>query len=345
MHSVREEECAEPGLQSPQYTGETASAATKDLLAFADPEVHSLQTVHGHDAENLHPGHGSAAVAAGIEHRAENNTAAGVQSPPQTPSEASKPLQWDRWLTIVQLFMAPLFMVFVIYTQSMDLTEGPRQLIKPICISLLVSLLLLVALLLTTTPTYRPKQYETIMSLAGFVVSIGWISTIASQVVEVLKALAVIMNMSHAVMGLTIFAVGNSLGDLVANMTCANYGFPIMALSACFGGPMLNILLGIGLSGSYVLIRGAQHRHRKHPGKEIEYRSYKIEVGDTLMVSGFTLVLTLAVLAVAVPCNKWVLGRRIGLGLIALWLVSTTCNVLFIEYLGYGQAVAKANNF
>lgn len=41
----------------------------------------------------------------------------------------------------------------------------------------------------------------------------------------------------------TIFAVGNSLADLVANMSVAAFA-PIMGFSACFGGPMLNILLG-----------------------------------------------------------------------------------------------------
>ena len=33
---------------------------------------------------------------------------------------------------------------------------------------------------------------------------------------------------------------GNSLGDFVANVTIAKMGFPTMAMSACFGGPMLS---------------------------------------------------------------------------------------------------------
>lgn len=33
---------------------------------------------------------------------------------------------------------------------------------------------------------------------------------------------------------------GNSLGDFVANVTMAKMGYPLMAMSACFGGPMLS---------------------------------------------------------------------------------------------------------
>ncbi|EME80301.1 uncharacterized protein MYCFIDRAFT_208547 [Pseudocercospora fijiensis CIRAD86] len=239
---------------------------------------------------------------------------------------------WNRWLTIIQVFLAPIFIVFSIYLQAPN--ELPETwLIKPILISLLISLILLIPLLLTTTSTYRPSYYRIILSLVGFVVAIAWISAIASQVVGALKALAVILNMSHAIMGLTIFAVGNSLGDLVADVTVAKLGYPVMALSACFGGPMLNILLGIGLTGSYLLIRGAEQRHEKHPHKGLKFHSYHIEVSKTLIVSGITLLITLVGLLISVPLNRWVLSKRIGWALIALWSISTIFNVV-IEVTG-----------
>ena len=245
------------------------------------------------------------------------------------------PELWNRWLLICQLLLAPLFIVLAIYSQSpTDIT--PRWLLKPCLICLLISLLLLIPLLLTTTPTHKPAAFRHILSLAGFIVSISWISTIAAQVVGALKALAVILNMSHAIMGLTIFAVGNSLGDLVADVTVAKLGYPVMALSACFGGPMLNILLGIGLSGSYILIRGANERMHKHPDKDYKFKPYHIEVENTLIVSGATLLVTLAGLLVAVPLNRWVLSKRIGWALIALWTVSTVGNVV-IEVTGLNK--------
>jgi sodium/potassium/calcium exchanger 6 len=240
--------------------------------------------------------------------------------------EHEGPRVWNRWLLITQLFLAPQFILLAIYLQAPTDFE-PRWVLRSSLICLVVSLVLLIPLLLTTTPTHKPRVYHTILSNAGFIVSVAWISTVASQVVDSLKALAVICNMSHAIMGLTIFAVGNSLGDLVANVTLAQLGRPVMALSACFGGPLLNILLGIGLSGSYILITGAERRHEKHPEKHLHFKAFHIEVERTLIISGFTLLLTLIGLMIAVPLNKFQFGKRIGWCLIALWVISTIINV------------------
>ncbi|KAK5110793.1 hypothetical protein LTR62_005504 [Meristemomyces frigidus] len=262
-----------------------------------------------------------------------------LASPSSSPSLSSDkgPEPWNRWLTTIHLYTSPLTVLLSIYLQAPD-SLTLTWLLKPTLISLLLSTILLIPFLLTTSPFHRPKPYTPILSGAGFIVSIAWISAIADRVVSSLKALAVIGNMSHAIMGLTIFAVGNSLGDLVADVTVARLGYPVMALSACFGGPMLNILLGIGVSGSWILISGAEKRHRKHPGREWEgdVRSYHIDVSTTLIVSGFTLLAVLVGLLVAVPMGGWVMSRRIGWCLIGVWVVSTVGNVI-VEVLGVGQ--------
>jgi len=41
-------------------------------------------------------------------------------------------------------------------------------------------------------------------------------------------------------MGLSFFAMGNSLGDLVTNTSIARMGFSKMALGACLGTPLLS---------------------------------------------------------------------------------------------------------
>ncbi|KAI4928500.1 hypothetical protein J4E85_005117 [Alternaria conjuncta] len=261
-----------------------------------------------------------------------------AQSPEQLPATSTSigPAQWNRWLVIVQIFTAPFFLVLVVWVNVEP--DNPVVLLRHSLYSMLVSLCLLVFLLLTTASNQAPN-WRPALCFLGFAVAIAWISTIANEVVGVLRTLGVILNMSDAILGLTIFAVGNSLGDLVADITVARLGFPIMALSACFGGPMLNILLGVGLSGCYMIITKGEHRHEKHPDQSVHFRPYHIAVSTTLVISGGTLLVTLAGLLLAVPLRKWRMDKRIGWSLVALWLVSTTLNVA-VEVLGYSSNVS-----
>ncbi len=243
---------------------------------------------------------------------------------------------WNRWLVIIQLFTAPIFIVLIIWVTTNQ--DHPEALIQPTLISLLCSCVCLVLLLVTTTADRAPR-WRVLLCFLGFAVSISWISSIANEVVGVLKALGVILDISDAILGLTIFAVGNSCGDLVANITVAKLGWPVMALSACFGGPMLNILLGIGLSAMYLILMGASRRIDKHPGKKYKIKPYHIDVSKTLMISGASLLATLLLLLILVPMRKWKMDRFIGWILIILWLISTAVNV-GVEVTGLSKAIS-----
>jgi len=260
-----------------------------------------------------------------------------VRSPeqlPTTPLPMTVEVKfWNRWLIMIQTFTAPFFVVLVVWANT-DI-ENPRALLRPTLYSLIFSLVVLAILLITTTPT-RPPAWRPLLCFMGFAVSIAWISTIANEVVGVLKTLGVVMNMSDAILGLTIFAVGNSLGDFVADITVARLGYPVMALSACFGGPMLNILMGIGISGCYLTIKGGNKHHKKHPNDPVHFKPYHIDISTTLVISGFTLLLTLVGLLVAVPVRGWKMDKMIGWGLVAVWGASTIANVV-VEVVGMGS--------
>ncbi|KLU87747.1 sodium/calcium exchanger protein [Magnaporthiopsis poae ATCC 64411] len=249
-------------------------------------------------------------------------------------------LGWNRWLVCVQIFTGPLFTVLIVWANMREDLEYPgKALVKLLLCSLLVSLVLLAVMLWTTSPDVRPR-YHFLFCFLGFIISVAWISTIAGEVVGVLKTFGVILGISEAILGLTIFAVGNSLGDLVADITVARLGYPVMALSACFGGPMLNILLGIGIGGGWMTIKAANERQSKHPNKPLKYKPYHIEVGDTLVVSAFTVLLTLIFLLVAVPANKWIMSKKIGFSLIGIWSISTMIN-LVVEMTGAWTGTAQ----
>ncbi|KAF7726737.1 hypothetical protein EC973_008511 [Apophysomyces ossiformis] len=140
---------------------------------------------------------------------------------------------WSQWLTAIQLVCAPVFVALVFALNGML----PPAIILPIAIA--VGLAISVAFKLTTSPVMQPRLYW-MMCFVGFGIAIVWIYLIANEVVSVLQAVGMALGVSEAILGLTVFALGNSLGDFVANITMAKMGYPMMAISACFGGPMLS---------------------------------------------------------------------------------------------------------
>ena len=91
-------------------------------------------------------------------------------------------------------------------------------------------------------PTWRP-----LFSFIGFGVAVLWIYALANEIVALLKVFGVALGFSDAILGLTLLAWGNSISDLVADVAVARRGFPRMGFSASFGGPLFNLLVGIGL--------------------------------------------------------------------------------------------------
>lgn len=70
-----------------------------------------------------------------------------------------------------------------------------------------------------------------------------FINAIATEVIAVLTTFGVIFSLSDSILGLTVLAWGNSIGDLISNNSLAKAGYPGIAIAACFGGPMLSMIL------------------------------------------------------------------------------------------------------
>lgn len=91
-----------------------------------------------------------------------------------------------------------------------------------------------------------PKTEQIHVVLVAFVMSVFWISNVAGELLNCLAALGLILNLSPAILGLTVLAWGNSVGDLVADVAVARAGQPALAMAGCFAGPMFNMLIGLG---------------------------------------------------------------------------------------------------
>lgn len=186
----------------------------------------------------------------------------GIGSEPTT--EDSEPPSWNRWLIALQIFVGPIFTTFIIWAKYMD--QPVKVLAEMVLYCLLGSLIVLAVLLLSTTPDQKPK-YHFLFCFLGFIISIAWISTIAEEVVGVLKAVGVILGMSEAILGLTVFAVGNSVGDLVADITVARLGFPVMALYVRLSSEMDSMIFLLTRLQICMLRRSdAEHSAWNRPG-------------------------------------------------------------------------------
>lgn len=212
-----------------------------------------------------------------------------------------------RWLIIIQATLGPAFVLFS------GFADGETSIVALTLYSITISAILLLLIFFLIPESSRAPLYMQTLSFIGFVIALSWVSLVSNEVVGILKTLGHIFHISDAVLGLTVFAIGNSLGDLIANMTVAKMGFPMMALSACFGGPMLNILVGVGVSGMVVM-----------PDKN----GFPIQLSNTLLISGVTLLATLLFLLVSVPLNNWKLSRTLGAATILFWVIATIINVV-----------------
>ncbi|KAJ1307529.1 hypothetical protein OPQ81_001627 [Rhizoctonia solani] len=214
-------------------------------------------------------------------------------------------VHFNKWLTAVQCAISPVFCVAVLFSGQ----KHVAWYIFAACMcGLSVSTLTAVFANDGKNPAARLAR-----CFIGFGVAMVWIMAIADEVVQVLQTFGHIFGLSDAIIGLTIFAVGNSLADFVANFTVAAFA-PVMGVSACFGGPMLNMLLGIGLSGSYVISQTGV--------------PYKVDLSPTLLVSTIGLLCLLIFTLVIVPLSDFNLTRRWGLMLIAGYVIVMCVNVI-----------------
>jgi hypothetical protein len=63
------------------------------------------------------------------------------------------------------------------------------------------------------------------------------------QVVAIVESIGRIWGISTSILGVTVIAIGNSVGDYVADTAAARGADARMAVAACFGSPLLSSML------------------------------------------------------------------------------------------------------
>ena len=108
-----------------------------------------------------------------------------------------------------------------------------------------------------------------------------------------------------------MLAWGNSLGDLVADVSVARAGEPKMALAACYAGPLFNLLMGLGLSLSVGVLKSQDGVIDLQTGGRATYA--------TVWTCFAFLLTSLCSAAVAVPLDGFRMRRWFGIYLFFLY--------------------------
>ncbi|XP_028269278.1 mitochondrial sodium/calcium exchanger protein isoform X2 [Parambassis ranga] len=214
---------------------------------------------------------------------------------------------WRRPLNCLHLITAPL--VCVLTFQSGKYGQYMIQGQFPLWLLIFLLGLFLSAIVFCTTTNDGPPKYHPLFALLGFVVSAVLISAAASEVVSLLHMLGVVLSLSNTVLGLTLLAWGNSIGDCFSDITIARQGYPRMAIAACFGGIIFNMLFGVGLGCLVQMIHTTQ--------SDVQFESGGLL---TWILAG-SLGLSLALSFVIVPLCRFHLGRTYGIFLLIFYAI------------------------
>lgn len=177
---------------------------------------------------------------------------------------------------------------------------------------------ILATAVLATSVAHEPPSYHCAFAYAGFVVSVVWIYGIATEIVALLKTFGVFYGISDMLLGMTVLAWGNNIGDLVTNLSLSKQGFPQMAMAACFAGPVLALLLGIGVAFSINFTTWG-------------LQMIKLPYSNFLLVIYFVLVVMMLLLLFSLVLTRFRSSRAVGIMLIVLY-VTFLITTFLIEF-------------
>ncbi|KAK2993886.1 hypothetical protein RJ640_025043 [Escallonia rubra] len=164
-----------------------------------------------------------------------------------------------------------------------------------------------------------PKTEQIAIVVAAFVMSVFWISTMAGELLNCLAALGELLELSPALLGLTVLAWGNSVGDLVADVAVAKAGQPAMAMAGCFACPMFNMLFGLGTA---LVIQTAN----------VYPEAYKLHFHVSIAVAFIFLFLSLMGSLLVVTWCRFRVPRFWGFCLVALYVVFIVVSLVIAKF-------------
>ena len=212
--------------------------------------------------------------------------------------------KWSKPFAVISVTIAPVLVAVVWSSHSSELSWLVYLL------GGLAGAISGVVAFFTTERSNPPTKWLFPWLAGGFLMSITWTYIAADELISLLVSLGSILGISYSILGLTVLAWGNSIGDLVSNVSMAVNGGEEgaqVAISGCYAGPIFNTLVGLGLPlafkawseyPTYYLI----------PKDASEYETIGFLMGGLLWA------------LVILPKRNMKLDRCLGGGLLAIYL-------------------------
>lgn len=216
-----------------------------------------------------------------------------------------QPESWSKVYAVMHPFASPI----VLLVAFGDINKRVGEL--PVTIFVFfMALLPSVAVFLLSHHSRPPngRLAGALWVLTAFIMCVTWIYLLASELVVCLETMGEILGIPSAYLGLTVLAWGNSIGDFFSNTALARRGLGEMAIAGCYGGPVFNILVGLGLSICYACVQ-------TYP------EPFVIRLDTSSIVSLVFLYVTLCSTALTVSMCNYRLERGMGYFLILLYVI------------------------